>query len=130
MDSQERQAEIIRIRTEYAEILSTPLMSTGEISPAQVGMMSKNRRETWQANGQARLMLEARIRELNRTDDEIAAEESENARRDGVSRISALTQRIELLQRVGIGKSGKIRPTYQREIDKMREELAVLQATA
>ena len=127
MTSRERQVEIIRIRTEYAGILSTPLMSTGEISPAQVGMMSKNQRETWRVNGQARLTLEARIRELIRTDDEIAAEESENARMDRDSRMSALTQRIELLQRVGIGKSGKIRPIYQREIDKIREELAVLQ---
>lgn len=123
----ERQAEITRIREENKAILSTPLMSEGGISPAELGMLSERQLDKYRRNSQERMRLESRIRELSQSDAEIAKIEQFYADKARSGRIAQLTRRISDLQAVRVGKSGKMRPTYQREIDKAKAELATLQ---
>ncbi len=126
MTQGERQTEIARIKAENRAVLSTPLMGNGEISPAQVGMMSRNEKLAWLRNAQTRMQLESRIRELSQSDAEIAKIEQFYADKERAGRIAQLTRRIEDLSRVGLGKSGKMRPTYQLELDKAKAELDCL----
>jgi len=75
MTFNERQEEIKRLREVNKAVLATPLMSEGNISPYQVGLMSKNQYKKWQQNAQDKMMIESQIRLLNRTDEEIKADE-------------------------------------------------------
>ena len=77
MNYNERQQEIKRLQEENKAILATPLMSEGNISPMQVGLMSEREKKNWQANAQEKMAIESQIRLLNRTDEEILADQKE-----------------------------------------------------
>jgi hypothetical protein len=126
MTYEERQAEIAQIRKEHSRVLSTPLMSEGAMGPAQLHRMSKKQHEQWQRDAQQKMALESRIRELNQSDEQIAAVQQWYDDRAKQGRIAVLTRRIDDLKRVGIGKSGKMRPTYQKELDLAEAELQSL----
>lgn len=67
------------------------------------------------------LFAESQIRELSKTDEELARERSAQGLRDTGSRRLQLGRRIEDLQRVGLGVKGNIRLKYQKAIDALRE---------
>lgn len=124
MTQAERQAEIETLRRDNHAILATPLASEGGISPYQIYRMGKRERERWQNDAQLKMSIMARIRQLARSDDDLKREHDEYTMKQNASKIASLNNRIEYLTRLGVGKSGKIKPSYQREIDKCNAELA------
>jgi hypothetical protein len=113
----ERQAEIQRLKSENRNILATPLMSEGNISPMQVNMFSKRQREQWQNNAMQKMNIESQIKALSRTDEEInLANHAENII-NAKSRLLQIHRQGEMLLCVGIGKTGKLKPSYQKELD-------------
>jgi len=126
MTKAEREAEITQLKTENRAVLSTPLMSEGGVSPMQVGMMSKRQKERWQKDAMERMDIEARIKQLRASDEELATVEKARVDREREGRISQLNRQIADLKSIGIGKSGKMRPSYQRTLDIAEAELATL----
>ena len=126
MSKAERLAEIVRLREECRVILATPMLSEGSISPDQVGMMSKRQHTQWEDDVMLRMGVEAEIRRLQRTDEEIAAADARRAEDARRSRIAGLKARIAALRHVGQGKRG-LRPTYARAIAEAEAELAILE---
>jgi hypothetical protein len=97
----------------------------------QVGMMSARQKEHYQQLTMRRMSVESEIKCLSRSDEEIARDESETAQRDRAVDILRLTRHIEWMERLGISsKTGKMRPKYQREIDKAQAELKTLTEAA
>ena len=125
MSKAERLAEIARLREEHRAVLATPLMSEGSLSPSQLGMMSDRGRKRWQAAAMLRMRVEAEIRRLERSDEEIAAADARRAEEGRLSRIAGLRARIAALRHLGQGKRG-LRPTYARAIAQAEAELATL----
>jgi ribosomal protein S18 len=121
MNFEERQVEIKRLQDENKQILATPLMSEGSISPMQVGLMSERQKRKWQDNAQKKMMIESQIRLLNRSDEEIRTSEEWELKKKVNGRIEQIDNMVEIMSRF-IGKRGKILPKYQREIDKMQAE--------
>jgi ribosomal protein S18 len=121
MNFESRQAEIKRLQDENKEILATPLMSEGSISPMQVGLMSDRQKKKWQDNAQKKMRIESQIRLLNRSDEEILTSEEWELKKKVNGRIEQIDNMVEIMSRF-IGKRGKILPKYQREIDKMQAE--------
>jgi len=122
MTDAEREAEAARLRRDEAATLSTPLMSEGAISPTQINRMGKAERERWRRNTMRRMNIEQRLRDLADPESSRRAADDQQLRQDR-GRVMVLRRRIEDLSRVGVGKTGKIRPKYQREIDAARAEL-------
>ena len=121
MNTEERQAEIKRLKEEHKEALSAPKMSEGNISPFQVGMMSERQWKKWSDNVQESFDVEYKIKLLNRTDRQIESDEREEQARKNKSRLSQINSRIELLSNFK-GKNGKIRPKYKKEIERLSAE--------
>lgn len=125
MTYEERLAEADRLRREHRDILATPLVSEGEISLAQIGMMSESQRKEWRRKCNLKFDIRAQIAALELTDADIAA----NTRACRVATVEGLItqswQRIEDWRRVGVGKNGKIRPKYVKlihdEVDVLTE---------
>jgi len=126
MDVMEREIEVQRLREENKAILSTPLLSEGSISPAQVGMFSKRQGRQWINNAQRRMQVESQIKELQLTDEQIASNEAEAQREANESRILQIQRQMQDIQNIGIGKNGKLRPKYQRVCDQLHNELRIL----
>jgi len=126
MTKAEREAEIARLKAENQAVLSTPLMSEGGISPMQVGMMSPRQKGKWQRDAQQRMGIELRIKQLRASDEELAAVEKAKADKEREGRISQLNRQIADLKSMGIGKSGKLKPSYQRTLDIAQAELDTL----
>jgi hypothetical protein len=123
----ERAAEVAKLRQENVGILATPLMSEGNISPMQVGMMSDRQRAKYQDSAMQKMHIEAQIRWLESPTQELANCIAAHETRERSGRIAQLTRRIKDLERIGISrKTGKMRPTYAKEIEKSQEELATL----
>lgn len=123
MTEEERKGEIRRLQREHKQALATPLASEGGVSPVQVGRMSKREQNEFLRLGQERMLVEEQIRDLRNPSAAKRSFEYEQAEKVS-GRVDALVSRIEDLSRVGVGKRGKIRPTYQRAIDEARTELA------
>ena len=132
MTYQERLEEAKRLEQENRILLSTPLMSEGTISPMQVGMFSRRQKERWQKNGMAKMALEASIRRLRLTDDELAEIQH---RKDEDAKKQLEAQRIiyqskinfiEGLGRMSHKENGHLKFPYQRTIDQYKIELAKL----
>lgn len=124
---EQRLAEIERLKKEHASVLATPLASEGSISPVQIGRMSKGQREKWQSNAQKRMDIEQQIRNLGKSDEEIAASEKRKADAARSSRISQLNAEIRFLTDVGKGKRGTIKPKYAAKIEEAKRELSSLE---
>lgn len=127
MTATEREAEKLRLKTKYREALATPLASEGAVSPYQIGRMGKNARRKWERNTMLRMTTESRLRRLDNPEEEQKIR-SRESRREAEGRILVAVNRINDLTRLGVGKSGKISPKYQRAIDKTRENLKTLVA--
>lgn len=127
MSGEERKREIARLRAKYARELSTPLMSEGSISPMQVGLMSSGARARYTRDAQIRMSVESRIRLLARSDEQIAAAEAAWLVRENASKEAQLRRHLEDVQRMGVSKkTGRMRPSWQREIDSINEQLRAL----
>lgn len=123
----DRDAQIARLREQHSAVLATPLMSEGSVSPAQLGMMSSRQQERYRANAQKRMEVESQIRDLSRTDEQIEAERKRLDDKAKSGRIAQLERRIQDLGTVGVSRAtGRMRPTYQREIDAAKAELETL----
>ena len=117
MTEEERQTEIMQIKKEYHNILATPLMSEGSISSNQLARMSARKRTQWQKNGQMKMWLEAQIRELSESTEDLKTEEKSRKRKAVKSKVGQQESYITNLTRLGISsKTGKLRPTYKRSI--------------
>lgn len=122
LDATERAMEIQRLRKENAAILATPLLSEGSISPAQVGMMSKRQGKQYVHNAQERMRIEAQIRELQLTDEQLVSNKAVAQVEANNGRILQIKRQIEDIINVGIGKNGKLKPSYQKLYDKLQTE--------
>jgi hypothetical protein len=127
----ERQAEIARLREEHRDALATPLASEGGVSPYQIHRMSKAQRGKWDRLRMERMDVEAKIRELQRSDEEIERERQRAEKRAAESRANQLRSQIEFWNRRGIGvslKTGKLKPTFRKMIAEAQCELDALLA--
>lgn len=122
----ERQAEIKRLREENEAVLSTPLMSEGSISPMQVGLMSERQKKIWQENAQLKMNIEAQIKLLSRSDEEIQMEENRLVQKAKNSRILQIDSLCDSMSRFISHKTGKLLPKYRKEIEKLQVEKAQL----
>jgi hypothetical protein len=123
MNEAERTTEIARLREQHKESLAAPLMSEGAMSPTQVNRMGKRERLQWRRRAQERMVVEAQIRNLQNPE---AAEERFDGlkKKEAIARIQAQRQRIQDLERLGVGKTGKLRPTYRRAIAEAQRTIA------
>lgn len=125
----DRQAteRIATLRTVYRAELAAPLMSEGGISPTQINRMSDRARAQWQKNAQVRMAVEVEIRELRKPHEQRRKEGEALQRRlslaEARSTLNQLTRSIPDMCLYGLGARGKVRPSYQREVDKQQEEL-------
>lgn len=127
MTPDERQSKVAALQVQYKRELAVPLMSEGNISPMQVGQMSKDQLARFQQDGQTRLAVEAQLQDLEhpelakvRFDQNVVAKNQEQ--------ITALQSRLGVLQQFGQRKNGMMRPSYQKEIDKVQAQLDTLMA--
>lgn len=74
------------------------------------------------------MVLEAKMRQVAKPPAQKRAEAAARSRADAASTISGNRSLIQTLSQVGRGKTGKIRPKYQREIDKLQAEITSLMA--
>lgn len=129
----ERQAEILKIRTENAAILSTPLMSEGAVGPAQIFRMSKKQHAKWMQDGQSKLEFQWQIKQLARSDEQIATEENRIASEKRASRVNSLSAYLKTIE--GLGRmshlaNGKLKKGYQIAVDATMAEIAALENAA
>jgi hypothetical protein len=125
MDSTQRAAEIERLKHKHAAALAAPRMMDGNISPTQINRMSDRQKAKWQALVSERFDVEAQIRQLSRTDEQITADEKEEQDRKNAGRIGQIDSLISSMQYFK-GKNGKILPKYAREIQRLTEERATI----
>ena len=129
MTYQERQDEIARIRNEEAQVLKTPLFSEGSLSSTQWSRMGKAARAKLTRNGDRRLQLEARLRELGKSDETLALEADAAAKRALAEKRARLERDIRLCRQFATpNKAGKISKAYAREIAAAEAKLAALLA--
>ena len=76
----ERQEKIKHLERDNWGILSTPLISEGNIDPDAISAMSERKKAKWWKDAQAKMALLAEIAGLSRTDEELA-QIAENKRR-------------------------------------------------
>jgi hypothetical protein len=128
LTDEEAAARIAELRTAHREALSTPLASEGGVSAYQLYRMSDKAREKWSRLGQERMRTESEIRSLSRPYDVRAAEAAEDEARESLKiargRIDAAVGGIDMCFRLGMGKRGKLRPTWQRTVDSHRATIA------
>ena len=125
----ERQAEIARLMAENRGALATPLMSEGAISPMQVGLMSHRQHRRYVDDAQRRMALEAHIRQLSKSDDQLRREQAAERQKHARDRLLQIARRCEDLRHVGVSKAtGKVRPTFQRELDALHVEAEAILA--
>lgn len=128
MTYEERQAQIAKLRTDHASALSAPRIMDGAISYTQINRMSKRQYEKWQSDVQIGFDVRSQIKDLNRSDEEIAqaeakaTSEADRKKRESAERYIAL---IEGLGPVSHLKSGKLKKSYQIAVD---AQLAILSA--
>jgi sensor histidine kinase YesM len=125
MTHAERQAEIQRLITDNRAILSTPLMSEGAISSTQVNRFSKRGKAEWQANTMKKMRLQATIRELSRTDEEIQSDETRQREKETASKLSQIDSHIKFIQSLGTMShkhNGELKIGYKRRIDELTKE--------
>ena len=129
----ERLAEAEKLRRDNQALLSTPLMSEGNISPMQVGMFSARQKERWQSNAMAKMSLDHTIKQLCRTDEEIAIDEKRKQsilEEERVATIAIIENKINFiysLGRMAYSENGKLRIGYKRTIDGYQQELDKLE---
>jgi len=122
LTAEARQIEIERLKKENADILSTPLLSEGSISPYQVSRMSKRQKNIWMGKAQKRMEIESQIKELSKSNEQLRAEHHKEIVRRNKDRLLQIERRVEDLERICMGKRGKIKPSYQKEIDRLKVE--------
>ncbi len=120
MSKDERDKEIQWLEDNHKEALAAPRMMDGNISPMQVGMMSAGQKDKWQRNVAMRDSVEARVRELSKSDDQLKSEH----RAHGIAKAKSEKDQILSMHKTyeGLGPmshraNGKLKPTYQRNVD-------------
>jgi len=126
MTYEERLAAIETLKKENRGILATPLMSDGNISPMQVGLMSPRQKATWQDNVRKKLEIECRIRDLMKTDEELAEEKTRYLKQKREERISQLLRQKQDIWNVGRELNGKLRRKFCKTMELVEEELKAL----
>ena len=127
MTEQERKEKAQQLREENRGILATPLLSEGTISPMQVGLFSDRQKKHWQEKVQQRMALEATLRHLEQPDESLAREQAQREQQEREGRILQLNRRIEDINRFGMGKRGKLKPSWAQELATVEAELATFQ---
>jgi transposase len=129
MTQQKRQAEIERLKSENAAVLNVPMISEGNISSTQINRMGKKQFQKWQDDVSRCFEIRSQIRQLSKSDEEIAKEERElEAKRKQELRLSH-ERYIATIEGLGLmthRKNGKLKPSYQVAVDAAREEIAKL----
>lgn len=116
----ELQAELRKLET------LAPRMSEGAISATQLNRMGKQQRKQYDKNMARRYEVEAEIKELQKTPEQRAKEEKAITAKKTSDRLLQIKAQIDMLQRVGIGKRGVIKPSYQKRIDALEAERQTL----
>jgi len=128
MEYGERLREAERLEKENQALLTTPLMSEGNISPMQVGLFSPRQKARWQRDAMAKMSLMHTIKQLRQTDEEIAIDEAHiqaNHEKERQATLDILQGKIDFIHSLGVmshKKNGKLKPSYQRTIDIYEEE--------
>ena len=131
MTRTERDERIQQLTRENAAILSTPLMSEGAISPTQINRMGGQAREQWQRHGQHKMMLQAEIRNLRRSDEELRADHEWQMRREADSTEAVARSRYQFLKSLepygfrGIKGSKR---AYRAEFEQLRQRFEAVTA--
>ena len=131
MTYQERLDEATKLEVEHRSILATPTLFDGNISPMQIGMMSKRQLKRWKEDNASKYFLEKKIRYLRRTDEEIGREQRqvESAKVEG--RLNQLYRQRDDIERLGVmshRKNGELKPVYQRTMDIIIQEIGELES--
>lgn len=122
MNYQERTAEAEKLKRENQALLSTPLMSEGSISPMQVGLFSAGAKARWQKDAMAKMALNCTIKQLCRTDEEIAIDEERivtRRKQECENTLVILQSKIDFIHSLGAvshKKNGALKPLYQRTV--------------
>jgi hypothetical protein len=119
----DRQKQIETIKSEKRNVLATPLMSEGAISPMQVGMMSSRQKQKWSDNAQEKMKLESQMRELALSDEVLTTREKQKALKDAQSKISGLNRNLDVFQTAFKTRSGKPTKSAQATIDIHQSDL-------
>ena len=129
MKCEERLLEADKLTQENQALLATPLMSEGNISPMQVGMLSRRQKERWQKDAMAKMALDHTIKQLRRIDEEVAFDQKRidaNNEKERQATLVILQNKIDFiygLGRMSHNARGKLKPSYQRTIDGYQQEI-------
>jgi len=122
---EERTAEIKRLKEENRAILATPLASEGSISPVQIGRFSEKQRKKWQDNAQKRMRIESRIRDLEKSDEQLQKEQVTREQKKISDRLIQVESQIKTLDGLGIMthlKNGEIKTKYKPQYEALKKE--------
>lgn len=126
MTTDERKEEIERLRKENHVALSMPTPFDGNISPYQLGRMSKRQSAQYDKLLLTKIRITQRIKDLSKTDKELEEIHRREMLEKARSRVLQMTSYISFLKSVGTGKKGKVKPSYQKIITSHEAELALI----
>ncbi len=131
MTHEQRQAEIKHIQTEHRDILSTPLISEGNIDPDAISAMSDRKKKAWGEASETKLGLLATMHALSATDADIAERKLSRARdkvRDAEDSAENHIRWFAGLGRMAHKKNGDLKIGYVRSIEHDKERIAKAKA--
>lgn len=132
MTFEERQAEIVSLRTEHASALSAPRIMDGAISSTQINRMSERQYEKWRLDVQTGFNVRDQIKDLSRTDEQIAQSEAKaiaennKQKRESAERYIAMVDSLGSMSHL---KNGKLKKNYQIAVDAQLAIIAALPST-
>ena len=130
MTFSERQAKIAELKRNNRAALSVALVSEGSISSTQINRMGKREHAEWQRNVRTHFEVKAEIRELSKSDVQIATEtakKNEAARQTKIDSAKRYIAMVEGLGGMSHGKNGKLKKGYQIAVDAELAKLAALE---
>lgn len=128
-----REEKISILKIENAAVLSTPLFSEGGISPTQVWRMSHRQFMTLKANQQKRMEIESQIRQLSKTDEQLAREARIELNTRHAKLAASLRSRIKTIEELGRMShkpNGALKIGYQRAVDDCKMQLLKMEGVA
>lgn len=122
MTKQQRDDEIAEIIDRDKAALATPLLMEGNVSLYQLSRLSARQQKKREKNVCIKFAAESRIKALRNPEDERGYFTRTETKRL-LSSIGSNESHIRFMKSIGIGKRGKIKPTYQRVIDEYQQKI-------
>ena len=119
--SPSKQEQILELKKEYESIhIVRPAY---EIGPNQWARMSQKERDRIGSNLVRGQKIEDEVRKILKSDEQINKEKIEEDIRKASSRKIQIDRQIHDMMSFGIGKNGKLKPTYQKVYDMLMKEM-------